>query len=151
MIVATGCAAGFPSAGTPRPLATAEACFRDGDWACVHAAVEGNRNQAQGPQTNVALYFQALVWVHPANPGQSLARAREAFAQIVESEPDSPMGLASLAWLAVIDDLQQQESEGLRFRQENTRLTEALSEIRTRTMLIQERLEQMKAIDLSVE
>jgi hypothetical protein len=61
------------------------------------------------------------------------------------------MGLASLAWLAVIDDLQQEESEALRFRQESTRLAEALSELRTRTMLIQERLEQMKAIDLSVE
>jgi len=151
LIVAAGCAAGFPSAGTPQPLATAETCFRDGNWACVQAAVERNRNQAQGPQTNGAAYFQALVWVHPANPGRNLANAREAFAQIVQSESESTMGLASLVWLAVIDDLQQQESEILRLRQETTRLTKALGELRTRTTIIQERLDQMKAVDLSVE
>jgi len=149
--IIAGCAARFAGFGPPPPLTRAELCLREENWACVHDAAAKARNQSPGPQTTYAAYLEALTWVHPSNPDQNLAKAREAFAQIVHSEPESPMGLAAFTWLAIIETLQRQELENQQLRQTTEGLTEELSELRNRTMIIQERLDQMKAVDLSVE
>jgi hypothetical protein len=151
LIIVVGCAAGFAGFDQPQPLKRAEICLREGDWACVRVATANARQQLQGPQTTYAAYLQALAWVHPANPDQDLVKARDAFAHIVQSEPESPMGLTSRAWLAVIETQQQQELETQRLRQTTKCLREELGALQNRTMLIQKRLDQMKAVDLSVE
>lgn len=107
--------------------------------------------QFAGQVDDRALYLLGLVWVHPDNPQQDTYRADICFRRIVDQHSESPLVAASETWLAWIARLEQNEQFVESIKTASQALEQRLKIEEGKRIQLEERLQQMKAIDLNLE
>jgi hypothetical protein len=152
-----GCAAGLaPPLQLDRPSAIrhldlGECLLAQGDYAGARHQAEQVLEQFPGQADDRALHLEGMALVHPANPQADLQAGAEAFRRIVSHHPDSPLVVEARSWLAVIDQLAANQQAQERLEGDKRALEARLAVEKDKRRKLEERLQQMKAIDLSVE
>ena len=156
--IAWGCAISMPS---PRSddqpgvmdhhLAQAELMLVNGDYDTARRESCLLLEQYPGQAEDRVLYLLGMVWVHPENPHQDIQRADTCFRRIVDGHPQSPLIAASEIWLAMIARLEENEAYVRHMQTASLALEQQLETEKSRRIRMEERLNQMKAVDLDME
>ena len=107
--------------------------------------------QYPGQAEDRVLYLLGMVWVHPENPDQDIKRADICFRRIVDGHPGSPLVAASGTWLAMIARLEKNEASAKHMQTVSLALEQELEIEKQKRIQMEERLNQMKAVDLDLE
>jgi hypothetical protein len=107
--------------------------------------------QYPGRSNDQALYLMGMVLVHPENPEQDIQQAAVCFQGIVDRYPGSNLVAASQTWLALIDQLKENHGTVERLENASAALEKQLKNEKSKRVRLEKRLQQMKAIDLTVE
>lgn len=151
------CTAGIPPASrTDFPsvecyLFMGKSLLARGDYAGAREQAEHVLEQFPGHADDQALYLRGMVLVHPANPQGDPRAAAAAFRRLVIGSPDSPLVAGARTWLALIAGLEHRDRAAERLKAQNQTLQEQLSDETKKRLKLEERLQQMKAVDLTVE
>lgn len=152
-----GCAAGLaPPLQLDRPsavrhLVLGECLLAQGDYAGARHQAEHVLQQFPGQADDRALHLKGMALVHPANPQADIQTGAKAFRRIVSNHPDSPLVVEAQSWLAVISQLAENRQVQERLETEKQALEARLAVEKDKRRKLEERLQQMKAVDLSVE
>jgi len=153
-----GCTTGMPITGDHRPATAAARHLSEGEFMLRTGDYESARKEScilleqfAGQMDDRALYLLGLVWVHPDNPQQDTYRADICFRRIVDQYSESPLVAASETWLAWIARLEQNEQFVERLKSTSQALEKRLKAEEGKRIQLEERLQQMKAIDLNME
>jgi hypothetical protein len=92
-----------------------------------------------------------MVLVHPENPGQDLQQATVCFRDILTRYPGSDLRTASRTWLALISQLEENRRTVEQLESKSAILNKQVKEEQDQRLRLEERLQQMKTIDLTVE
>jgi hypothetical protein len=151
------CAVGFvPASRTDRPsvechLFLGESLLARGDYAGARVQAEHVLEHFPGHADDQALYLMGMVLIHPDNPQGDPREAAAAFRRLVVGSPDSPLVAGARTWLALIADLEHGARAAERLKAQNQTLREQLDDETEKRLKLEERLQQMKAVDLTVE
>jgi len=132
-------------------LSQGEFMLRTGDYDAARREFCVLLEEFAGQADDQALYLLGLVWVHPENPQQDIHRADICFRRIVEQHSASPLVAASETWRAWIARLEQNEQSVERMKTTSLDLQQRLKAEEGKRIQLEERLQQMKAIDLHLE
>jgi len=153
-----GCTAGmsFPQDRSPTPAATqhlsqGEFMLLTGDYDAARRESCILLEQFAGEVDDQALYLLGLIWVHPDNPHHNTHRADICFRRIVDWHAESPLVTAAETWLALIARLEENEEVVVRMKTISLALEQQLKAEENKRIQLEERLQQMKAIDLNLE
>lgn len=161
-LFAVGCATGFQSPADPpknqaparlaaRHLAQGEYRLLHGDYAAARMASETVLAQYAGRVDAQALLLLGMVLIHPGNPEQDIQQAAVCFQRIVDHYPDSDGVAAARTWLALIAHLEENRRIVQSLANTSTVLEKQLKTEKDKRIRLEERLQQMKAIDLTME
>ena len=134
-----------------RHLTLGECELLQGDYAAARREGQTVLEQFPGRQEDQALTLLGLVWVHPDNPMQDTHQAAIYFRRVVANHPNSPYAAACQTWLDVIARLEENDSLIERLETASEALEQQLKAEKSKRARLEERLQQMKAIDLTVE
>jgi hypothetical protein len=104
-----------------------------------------------GQADDQALYLLGLILVHPDNPGRDVHGAVVAFQRIVAEAPRSPLVAEAQTWLATLARLEEGADRLARLEECVTAAEKALADEKQHRTKLEERLQQMKDVDLTVE
>jgi len=140
------------------PLSDTRRILLEGDVLLLEGEYEAARREAclqlerfPGQADDRAFYLLGMVWVHPGNPRQDIHRADVCFRRIEDRYPDSPLLAATTTWRALIAQLGENEQSLAQMRTASLALKQQLKAETAKRRLLEERLQQMKAIDLNLE
>lgn len=157
-ILFMGCATGVfgprdqdPDAMAARHLALGECRLQSGDFEAARQQCDTVLTQYPGRLSDQAFYLKGMVLVHPDNPRQDLYKAGACFQGIVAHYPDSALVAASLTWLALISQLEESQRAVENLESTAADLKKHVKQAQDQRRRLEERLQQMKAIDLTVE
>jgi hypothetical protein len=158
-ILVCGCTAGLslsgnhdePATVAAQHLSQGESMLLTGDYANARKESCILLEQFSGQMDDQALYLLGLVWVHPDNPQQDTHIADLCFRRIVDQHVESPLVAAAETWLALIDRLEENEQFMERMQTTSLALEQQLKVEKRKRIQLEERLQQMKAIDLNLE
>ena len=157
-VLVSSCATGMALQGNPSPPTVAAQHLSKGEFMLLMGDYDSAREeccvlleQFPGQVDDQALYLLGLVWVHPENPQQDIHRADICFRRIVEQHPTSPLVVASETWLAWIARQEQQNQFVERMQTTTLSLEQRLQAEKDKRLQLEERLQQMKAVDLNLE
>ena len=157
-VLLVGCATGLLnredrdlSMTAARHLTLGECELLQGDYASARRECETVLRQFPGRQEDQALTLLGMVWVHPDNPRQDTHQAAICFRRVVDNYPNSPWVAACQTWLDVIARLEEKDSLIERLETGSAALEQQLKVEKGKRARLEERLQQMKAIDLTVE
>lgn len=153
-----GCAGGRPSTAAPwqvstpvRHLTLSECLLMKGDY-------DGARQQAQivlerfaGEADDRALLLLGMARVHPDNPQRDVQGAGGAFRRIVKDYPLSPLVVDARNWLALIDRMADCAHTVSQMAAAVDELEKRLAQETERRRQLEKRLQQMKAVDLTID
>jgi hypothetical protein len=140
-----------PATVAARHLSQGEAMLLTGDYANARKESCILLEQFSGQMDDQALYLLGLVWIHPYNPQQEPHLAEICFRRIVDQHAESPLVAAAETWLALIDRLEENEQLVERMQTTSVALEQRLKVEERKRIQLEERLQQMKAIDLNLE
>ena len=153
-----GCTTRMPFPGDHKPVTAAAQHLSQGEFMLLTGDYENARKEScilleqfAGQVDDRALYLLGLVWVHPDNPQQDTYRADICFRRIVDQHSESPLVAASETWLAWIARLEQNEQFVESIKTASQALEQRLKIEEGKRIQLEERLQQMKAIDLNME
>ena len=154
-----GCTTGMSSPENHNPTAAAAAQhLSQGEFMLLTGNYDAARQEScilleqfAGQADDRALYLLGMVWVHPDNPQQDTHRADICFRRIVDQHSGSPLVAASETWLALIARLEENEQFVERMQATSLALEQRLKVEKSKRIQLEERLQQMKAIDLNLE
>ena len=157
-ILFIGCATGLFGPGDRNPkviaerhLAQGECRLQLGDFEAAQQECDTILTQYPGWFDDQVFYLMGMVLVHPNNPLQDLHKAGVCFRGIVEHYPDSGLVAASQTWLALIAQLEARQRTVEDLESASAVLKKQLKDEKDKRIRLEERLQQMKAIDLTVE
>ena len=157
-ILVCGCTTGLSLSGNHKPspaaaqhLSQGDAMLLTGDYANARKESCILLEQFSGQVDDRALYLLGLVWIHPDNPQQDTHHADICFRRLVDQHPESPLVAAAETWLAMIARLEENEQFVNRLETTTLALEERLKVEERKRIQLEERLQQMKAIDLNLE
>jgi hypothetical protein len=153
------CTIGPPPIGNHAPpLADIGRHIEEGDVLLLQGDYEAARREAclqlerfPGQADDRAFYLLGMVWVHPDNPRRDIHRADVCFRRIEDRYPDSPLLAGATTWRAVIAQLEENEQSLAQMQTASLALKQQLKAEAAKGRLLEERLQQMKAIDLNLE
>lgn len=158
VILFMGCATGVfgprgqdPGVMAARHLARGECQLKAGDFEAARRQCDTVLTQYPGRLSDQAFYLMGMVLVHPDNPRQDLHKAGTCFQGIVAHYPDSALVAASLTWLALISQLEKSQGAVAHLENTTAALKKQVKTEQSQRLRLEERLQQMKAIDLTVE
>jgi hypothetical protein len=144
--------------GNPSPPTAAAQHLSKGEFMLLMGDYDTAREEScvlleqfAGQVDDQALYLLGLVWIHPDNPQQDIHRAGICFRRIVEQHPASPLVVASETWLAWIARQDQHDQFLERMQTTSLSLEQRLKAETKKRIQLEERLQQMKAVDLNLE
>jgi tetratricopeptide (TPR) repeat protein len=140
-----------PSITAARHLALGECRLLQGDYAAARWECDAILEQFPGQADDRALYLLGMVLVHPDNPMQDIDQAAACFQRIVDRHPNSDLVAAAQTWLAIIARLEENDRVVARMETASAALEQRLNAEKDQRLRLEERLQQMKAIDLTVE
>ena len=153
-----GCATGLleprdqdPALIAARYLAQGKCRLQQGDFEGARRECDTILTRYPGRSDDQALYLLGMVLVHPDNPRHDLQQAVACFQDIVGRYPDSGLVAASQTWLALIAQLEESQRTVENLESASTTLKKQLKDEKDKRIRLEERLQQMKAIDLTVE
>lgn len=153
-----GCAAGSAPPGQPGLYATAahhltlgECRLRKGDYQGARRESDLVLGRFPGRADDRALHLLGMVLVHPDNPEGDLSSSEDCFQRILDHHPDSPLVAAAQTWLALIALLEDRNRTIARMETTVPALEQRLKAEAQRRRQLEERLQQMKAVDLTIE
>ena len=154
----TGCATVLPGPGDQAPdriaalhLAQGECRLQQGDFEAARRECDIVLTQYPDRSNDQALYLLGMVLVHPDNPRQDFQQAVICFQDIIGRYPDSGLVAASQTWLALIAQLEARQRTVEDLEGASASLKKQLKDEKDKRIRLEERLQQMKAIDLTVE
>lgn len=161
-LLSIGCTTGFdrppepqeieaPARLAARHLAQGEYRLLQGDYAAARTACETVLARYAGWADDQALLLLGMVLIHPDNPEQDVQRAAVCFERLVDRHPESGEVAAARTWLALIARLEEDQRLVQRLASTSTVLEKQLRTEKGKRLRLEERLQQMKAIDLTVE
>lgn len=153
------CTTSPPSIGNHNPpLTDAAHHLSQGDVLLLEGNYEAARRESclqleqfPGQADDRAFYLLGMVWVHPDNPRQDIHRADVCFRRIEDRYPDSPLLAAATTWRSLIAQLKKNEQSLAQMQTASQALKQQLKAEEAKRRLLEERLQQMKAIDLNLE
>jgi hypothetical protein len=125
--------------------------LRNGDYDAAHRDACVLLDQFNGQADDQALYLLGMVWIHPDNPRQDLGLADTYYRRIIDQYPDSSLVAASRTWRAVIADMEEHRRLTKQMETTSLALQQQLENEVNRRIQMEERLQQMKAIDLDLQ
>ena len=140
-----------PKAIAARHLAQGECRLQLGDFEAARQESDTILTLYPGWFDDQAFYLMGMVLVHPDNPLQDLHKAGACFRGIVEHYPDSGLVVASQTWLALIAQLEARQRTVEDLESASAALKKQLKDEKAKRSRLEDRLQQLKAIDLSVE
>jgi tetratricopeptide (TPR) repeat protein len=153
-----GCATVFPGPGDQDPdrivarhLALGECRLQQGDFEAARRECDIVLTQYPGQSNDQALYLLGMVLVHPDNPRQDFQQAGICFQDIIGRYPDSGLVAAAQTWLALIAQMEARQRTVADLESASAALKKQLEDEKDKRIRLEERLQQMKAIDLTVE
>ena len=153
-----GCATVLSSPGDQDPdriaarhLAQGKCRLQRGNFEAAQQECNTVLTQYSGSSDDQALYLLGMVLVHPDNPRQDLQQAVNCFQDIVGRYPDSDLVVASQTWLALIAQLEARQRLVEDLESASATLEKQLKDEKAKRIRLEERLRQLKAIDLTVE
>ncbi|GEM_PF-3164272 len=132
-------------------LSRGETMLRNGDYDAAHRESCVLLDQFNGQADDQALYLLGMIWIHPDNPRQDLRLADTYYRRIIDQYPDSSLVAASRTWRAVIADLEEHRQLKEQMETTSLALQQQLKSAENRRIQLEERLQQMKAIDLDLQ
>lgn len=140
------------------PLSDTGRILLEGDVLLLEGEYEAARREAclqlerfPGQADDRAFYLLGMVWVHPGNPRQDIHRADVCFRRLEDRYPDSPLLAAATTWRALIVQLGKNEQSLAQMQTASLALKQQLKAEAAKRRQLEERLQQMKAIDLNLE
>jgi len=140
-----------PAIIAERHLALGECRLQQGDFEAARRQCDTILARYPGRSDDQALYLLGMVLVHPDNPSQDIQQAAACFQDIVARYPDSDLRTASRTWLALISQLEESRHTVERLESTSATLKMQVKEEQDQRLRLEERLQQMKTIDLTVE
>jgi hypothetical protein len=131
-------------------LAQAEACWRQQDFACADRLL----TPAMEPPAVAdprAIYLAGLVAVDSRNPSQDIEKACQCFQQLTTHHPETLQAANAEVWLGLIRQLDAQAEAINGLEDGNARMQQTIEEQQATLRLMKNRLERLKAVDLSLE
>lgn len=157
-ILFMGCATGVfgprdqdPSVMAARHIVQGKCRLQSGDFEAARQECDTILTQYPGRLDDQAFYLMGMVLVHPDNPRQDLHKAAACFRGIVAHYPDSALVAASQTWLALISQLDESQRMVERLETTAADLKKHVKAGQDQRRRLEKRLQQMKAIDLTVE
>lgn len=158
VLMVCGCTAGLSLPDNRLPTGAATQHLSQGEFMLLSGDYESARKEScmlleqfAGQVDDRALYLLGLVWIHPDNPQQDTHLADICFRRIVDQHAESPLVAAAETWLALIARLEENEQFVERMQTTSLALEERLKVEERKRIQLEERLQQMKAIDLNLE
>lgn len=155
--ILSSCAVGLaPPVEVERPsaerhLVRGQCLLAKGDYAGARRHADHVLQEFPGQADDRALHLKAMVLVHPDNPQGDLQAGAHAFGRIVADYPDSPLMANARTWLAMLARMKANQLARDRLDARNRSLEKGLNREIARRLMLEERLQQLKAVDLSVE
>ena len=152
-----GCTAGLrPPWQEDRPSATrhlilGECLLAKGDYSGARKQAEYVLQRFPGQADDRALHLMGMVLLHPANPQGDTQTGAQAFHRLVSHYPESPLVAEAQTWLAIANRLAESERSRVQLESENRSLQKRINAETDKRQQLEERLQQMKAVDLTVE
>lgn len=153
-----GCAAGSAPPGEPGLYTTAAHHLTLGEYLLRKGDYQGARRESNlvlgrfpGRADDRALHLLGMVLIHPHNPDGDPSSAADCFQRIVDHHPDSPLVAEAQTWLALIARLEDRNRTIARMEKTVPALEQQLKAEAQRRRQLEERLQQMKAVDLTIE
>ena len=140
-----------PLSETGRHLLEGDVLLLEGEYEAARRAACLQLERFPGQADDRAFYLLGMVWVHPDNPRQDIHRADVCFHRIEDRYPDSPLLAAATTWRALIAQLGENEQSLAQMQTASLTLKQKLKAEAAKRRLLEERLQQMKAIDLNLE
>jgi len=140
-----------PLSDTGRHLLEGDVLLLEGEYEAARRAACLQLERFPGQADDRAFYLLGMVWVHPDNPRQDIHRADVCFHRIEDRYPDSPLLAAATTWRALIAQLGENEQSLAQMQTASLTLKQKLKAEAAKRRLLEERLQQMKAIDLNLE
>ena len=134
-----------------RHLALGECLLAQGDYAGAQRQAKLILQRFPGQADDRALLLLGMVGVHPDNPRDDTQDGAEAFRRLVADYPDSPLVVDARTWLAFVANLEESKRTVQALQTQNQILEERLDSEKQQRLKLEERLQQMKAVDLTVE
>ena len=125
--------------------------LQNGDYDAARRESHLILNHFPGQADDEALYLLGLAWVHPDNPRQDIRQADRFFRRIVDEHPHSTLITAAQTWLALIAWTEECQKNRAQMETTSLKLKQQLKVEATKRNQLEERLQQMKAIDLNME
>ncbi len=132
------------------PLVQAETCWRHQDFACADRLLAPIIEPATTADPR-AIYLAGLVAADARNPAQDMERACQCFHQLTAHHPDSLQAANAAVWLGLIGQLDAQAEDIRRLEAGNARMQQTITDQQATLRLMKQRLERLKAVDLSLE
>jgi outer membrane protein assembly factor BamD (BamD/ComL family) len=127
-------------------------CFlAQGDYAGARRHADYVLQRFPGQADDRALHLLGLVLMHPDNPRGDRQEGAEVFRRLVADYPDSPLVVDARTWLAFVADLEESKHTVQALQTQNRRLEERLSSEQEQRRKLEKRLQQMKAVDLTMD
>ena len=136
---------------TERLLDQAETCRRRLDFACAENRLASLRHPEAAPADPRVIYLAGLTAVDARNPGRDFQKACECFRQLVRDHAESPLAAEASVWLGLMDEMHAQAEALERLQSANARLRQEIDTQKVNLNRLEERLERLKAVDLSLE
>ena len=154
-----GCAAPYrqppvdrdPKIIAARHLSTGKCQLMQGDYETARKEAETVLALYSDSMEDQALYLLGMVLIHPDNPGQDTQRALDCFQRIVNLYPNSELAADASTWIAVIAQLEANKRLVENLENASSVLEQKLKAEKRKRISLEERLQQMKAIDLTTE
>ena len=132
-------------------LALGECRLLQGDYPAARRECHTVLAEYAGWVDDQALLLLGMVLIHPDNPEQDVLQAAACFQRIVDHYPDSHEVAAARTWLAMITRLDENERIIKSLANTSAVLEKQLKTEKNKRNRLEERLQQMKAIDLTME
>lgn len=136
---------------TAHHLSRGETMLLNGDYGAAHKESCLLLEQFAGQADDQALYLLGMIWIHPDNPRQDLRLADSYYRRIIVHYPESSLVAASRTWRAVIASMKEHRQITEKMETTSLALRQQLKSEANRRIQLEERLQQMKAIDLDLQ
>jgi len=132
-------------------LALGECRLLQGDYSAAQRECHTVLAEYAGWVDDQALLLLGMVLIHPDNPEQDAPQAAVCFQRIVDRYPESHGVAAARTWLAMIAQLDENQRIIKNLANTSAVLEKQLKTEKNKRHRLEERLQQMKAIDLTME
>ena len=161
-LVLVGCTTGFQRPADPSEiqaparlaawhLALGESRMLQGRYRAAQRECDLVLAEYPGWADDQALLLLGMVLIHPGNPEQDVPQAAVCFQRLVDRYPGSDGVAAARTWLAMIAQLDENQRIIKSLANTSAVLEKQLKTEKDKRLHLEERLQQMKAIDLTME